>query len=192
MKTDEDSLKAYVKGQISDERYVHSLNTADEAEALAQLYGADVKKARIAGLLHDVGKGHAADATRLGVMLDDVEAQNPELAHGRIGAAMVQADLGIDDPEILSAITSHTTGKACMSTLDKVIYLADIIEPGRTFTGVEPIRSLVRVDIDTAMLCALDEVMAFVRKRGLTLHPKSVEAYQYLKEREEQKKLGLS
>jgi len=186
MEFDEECLKAYVKRQIKPERYIHSLNTAKEAESLARIYGADVQKARIAGLLHDVGKGHAAEAGRYGVSFDEIEAKNPELAHGRIGAAMVQADLGIDDQEILSAITNHTTGKACMSPLDKVIYLADIIEPCRTFSGVEQIRSLAKVDIDAAMRCALEEIMAFVRSKGLTLHPKSVEAYQYLKEREEQ------
>ena len=192
MEINEERLRTYVKQKINKERYTHSINTAIEAEALARRYDANIQKARIAGLLHDVGKGHAADAASYGIAFDDIEALNPELAHGRIGAAMVRADLGIDDPEILSAITSHTTGKPCMSTLDKVIYLADIIEPGRTFTGVEQIRALAWVNIDAAMICALDEIMAFVRKRGLTLHPKSMEAYQYLKEREEQKKFGLS
>jgi len=181
---DEECLKEYVKRQIGHERYIHSLNTAMEAEKLARLCGADTDKARVAGLLHDVGKGHAAQAGRYGVELDEIEAQNPELAHGRIGAAMVRADLGIDDPEILSAITCHTTGKACMSTLDKVIYLADIIEPGRTFSGVKKIRALAQADIDAAMIYALDEIMTFVQCRGLTLHPKSMEAYQYLKELE--------
>ncbi len=192
MELDERYLTDYVKKQISPERYIHSMNTASEAADIASHYGEDVEKARIAGILHDVGKGHADQACTYGVPLDAVEAQNPELAHGRVGAAMVCADLGIDDPEILSAITWHTTGKACMSALDKIIYLADIIEPGRTFSGVEKIRSLVYKDLDAAMICALEEIMSFVCSRGLTLHPKSEEAYQYLKELEEQKKLGLS
>ena len=189
---DEKSAMTYVKSQINRERVTHSVRTAAEAAALAKAYGADTVKAEIAGLLHDVGKGHAFEAARCGILLDDIEAQNPELAHGRIGAAMVQKDLGIDDNEILSAITYHTTGKAGMSLLDKIIYIADIIEPGRTFTGVERIRMLARKDIDAAMVCALEMIMAFVKCRGFALHPKSVEAYQYLKEREEKKKLGLS
>ena len=100
---------------------------------------------------------HTAEAARYGVQLDEIEAQNPELAHGRIGAAMARFDLGISDPEILSSIAFHTTGKANMSVLDKVIYLADIIVPGRTFLAVENIRTLARVDINTAMLSALEQ-----------------------------------
>lgn len=189
---DEKRAIEYVQKQITRERFIHSMNTAIEAEKLATAYGADPGKARIAGLLHDVGKGNAAKAQCYGVTFDDIEAKSPELAHGRIGAAMVKADLGIDDSEILCAITCHTTGKANMSLLDKIIYLADIIEPGRTFAGVERIRALAPVDIDAAMKCALEQIMAFVKNKGFMLHPKSVEAYQYLQEREENKKLGLS
>lgn len=189
---DEKTAMAYAKKKICRERFIHSVSTAVEAAALARVYGADPVKAQIAGLLHDVGKGHASEAVRCGILFDEIEAQNPELAHGRIGAAMVKMDLGLDDPEILSAIMYHTTGKAGMSLLDKIIYIADIIEPGRTFVGVEQIRALAREDIDAALKYALKQIMAFVKSRGFALHPKSVEAYQYLKEREENKKFGLS
>ena len=192
MAIDESSIMAYVEKKIGRERYVHSVSTAEEAVSLAEIYGVDPVKARIAGLLHDVGKGHAAEAAQYGIEFDEIETMNPELAHGRIGAAMTRLDLGISDPEILSAIAYHTTGKANMSALDKVIYIADIIEQGRKFAGVDLIRTLAREDIDAAMMTALEKIMAFVRSKGLTLHPKSMEAYQYLKEREEKKKLGLS
>ncbi len=189
---DETKAMAYINSHISPKRVVHSVNTAVQAVALADIYGVDPVKAKIAGLLHDAGKGNAAQATRCGVTLDDIEKKDPELAHGRIGAAMIQMDLGLNDPEIISAITYHTTGKADMSLLDKIIYLADIIEPGRTFAGVEKIRALANEDINAAMMVALEQTIAFVRSKGFPLHPKSVEAYQYLKEREEKNKLGLS
>ncbi len=188
----EKSLNAYIKKQISSKRYSHSVNTAKEAVSLAEIYGIDKKKAKVAGLLHDIGKGRLDEASRYGVVLDEIEIKNPELAHGRLGALKASVDLGIDDPEILSAITWHTTGKADMSLLDKIIYLADIIEPGRKFPGVDEIRALAPTDIDAAMVIALEHIMAFVRSKGFALHPKSTEAYQYLKEREEQKKLELS
>lgn len=177
---DKEDALAYVKSKIKGERVIHSINTAAEAAALAKAFGIDPVKAQIAGLLHDVGKGHASDAARYGLVFDEIEVQNPELAHGRIGAAMVQKDLGIDDSEILSAITYHTTGKAGMSLLDKIIYLADIIEPGRTFAGVDRIRTLAHKDIDEAMIYALEQIIAFIKERGFALHPRSMEAYQYI------------
>ena len=94
MAIDERSLMAYVRKQIDRERFIHSVSTAVEAVSLAAIYHVDPVKAKIAGLLHDVGKGHTAEAAQYGVVLDDIEAQNPELAHGRIGAAMACADLG--------------------------------------------------------------------------------------------------
>jgi predicted HD superfamily hydrolase involved in NAD metabolism len=182
----EDRAAEYVQSQINHKRFLHSIATASEAETLAKALGADGKKARMAGLLHDVGKGHACDAARYGIELDAIETMNPELAHGRIGAAMVKADLGVDDDEILSAITCHTTGKANMTLLDKIIYLADIIEPGRTFEGVERVRALAPHNVDEAMIFALEKTIAFVQCNGFTLHPKSVEAYQYLLDRRKQ------
>lgn len=192
MEIDEKILMAYVKEKIGRERFIHSVSTAIEAASLAAIFGADSAKAKVAGLLHDVGKGHTAQAARYKVALDDMEAKNPELAHGRIGAAMVKADLGIDDPEILSAIAYHTTGKDGMSVLDKVIYLADIIEPGRTFAGVDRIRALARTNIDAAMIAALEQIMEFVKNKGFALHPSSEEAYITLKKQEEERKIDLS
>lgn len=192
MVNNEKSLDAYVKKRISNKRYIHSLNTAKAAVSLAKLYGADPGKAKTAALLHDIGKGHIAKAARYGVVFDEIETLNPELAHGRIGAAMAKADLGIDDEEILSAITYHTTGKANMSLLDKIIYVADIIEPERKFPGLEEIRLRAQTDIDAAVMIALEHEIAFVRSKGFILHHKSIEAYEYLKEREDQNKLELS
>jgi len=109
-----------------------------------------------------------------------VEKGNPELLHGKVGAAMVQADLGISDEDILCAIRWHTTGRAGMSLLEKIVYIADLIEPGRDFSGIDEIRDLAYRDIDEAMLAALKQVMDFVMCKGFTLHPSSIEAYQYI------------
>jgi predicted HD superfamily hydrolase involved in NAD metabolism len=179
------ALEQYLKAHLDDRRIVHSRQTAKAAVALAKRYGADENKALVAGLLHDVAKGACRHgmlgvAEKYHVDADEVEKENPELLHGKVGAAMVQMDLGIDDEDILSAIRWHTTGRAGMSLLEKIIYIADLIEPGRDFSGIDAIRELASRNIDEAMLAALKQVMDFVTCKGFTLHPNSVEAYQYI------------
>ena len=187
---DDPTIIRYLEENIDEKRLAHSLGTASEAVKLAKIHGADPAKARVAGLLHDVAKGkcqygYKVYADQYDVVLDDIEAKNAELIHGKLGAAMVKEQLGIDDEDILSAIRWHTTGRAGMSLLEKVIYLADLIEPGRDFEGIEAIRQIAYQDIDKAMLIALDQVMCFVHSKGFALHPNSLEAYNYFINKEE-------
>lgn len=179
------NIEQYLHKHLDAGRLQHSRYTAEVAVELARKYGADEHKALIAGLLHDVAKGACRHgmlnvAEQYHVDADEAEKANPELLHGKLGAAMVKTDLGIDDDEILSAIRWHTTGRANMSLLEKIIYIADLIEPGRDFAGIDAIRELAYQDIDEAMLAALKQVMEFVMCRGFSLHPSSVEAYQYI------------
>jgi predicted HD superfamily hydrolase involved in NAD metabolism len=187
---DDSTLIGYLKENIDEKRLAHSLGTAREAVKLAKLHGANAEKAHLAGLLHDVAKGkcrHGLEkyAKIYHIKIDEYEKVNVELIHGKLGAAMVKEQLGIDDEEILSAIRWHTTGRAGMSLLEKVIYLADLIEPGRDFEGIEAIRQIAYQDIDKAMRMALDQVMCFVRSKGFALHPNSLEAYNDYKKEEE-------
>ncbi len=184
---DDITILNYLNENIDEKRIAHSQRTANEAVKLAKIYGADEQKARIAGLLHDVAKGKCKyglkkHAEIFDIDIDEIEAQNAELIHGKLGAAMVQKQLGLNDEEILSAIRWHTTGRAGMTLLEKIIYLADITEPSRDFEGIETIRSLACLNIDRAMREALSQVIGFVKSKGFTLHPKSVEAYHYFKE----------
>ncbi len=186
----ENDIIDYLKKRIDQKRLEHSINTSKEAVVLARIFGADEKKAQIAGLLHDVAKGKCRFglvniAHDYNIKLDEFEISNPELAHGKIGAQMVRKQLGIKDEQILSAIRWHTTGRAGMTMLEKVIYIADIIEPCRKFEGVENIRKLAVKDIDKAVIMTLEYVMKFVHSKGLALHPKSIEAYKYYKKKEE-------
>ncbi len=186
---DDSIIISYLKENIDEKRLAHSLGTAKEAVKLANKYRADAKKAHIAGLLHDVAKGKSQCgfkkyADQYGIDIDDIEAKNTELIHGKLGAAMVKEQLNIDDEDILCAIRWHTTGRAGMSLLEKIIYIADLIEPGRHFEGIEGIRVVAYQDIDKAMLLALEQVMCFVRSKGFALHPNSLEAYNYFKKEE--------
>jgi predicted HD superfamily hydrolase involved in NAD metabolism len=185
-----DEMALFVKKRINEKRYTHSLNTAIEAAALAKKYGADESKAYVAGLLHDAAKGLPSSslisiAAENGIEVDEYEMNNPELMHGKIGAAIVSRELGIKDEDILSAIKWHTTGHENMSLLEKIIYLADIIEPGRNFPETEALRAVAYKDIDEAMLKGLGHVMNFVKEKGLTLHPNSALAYEHIKKSED-------
>lgn len=179
------NIERYLHTHLDAGRLQHCRNTAEAAVALAKRHGADEHKALVAGLLHDVAKGACRHgmlgvARQYHVDADEVEKANPELLHGKVGAAMAETDLGLCDDEILSAIRWHTTGRANMSLLEKIIYIADLIEPGRNFAGVGALRELAFLDIDEAMLAALRQVMDFVMCKGFMLHPSSVEAYQYI------------
>ena len=188
-------LIKYIKRHIDKKRFRHSVNTAKEAVKLAKAYGADQSKAYVAGLLHDVAKVSRVALDQLAkdycISVDEFETRNPELTHGKLGAIMVSRQLGIKDKEILLAIRWHTTGRANMTLLEKIVYIADVIEPGRTFPGIDQIRKLAYQDIDAALILSLECVMQFVQSKGFSLHPKSVEAHAYLKKQEEIKKLEL-
>lgn len=188
--TDYKKYLDYLKEMIDEKRLRHSIGTADEAVKLARRYGADEDKAYTAGLLHDAAKGKCQYglnhlAAEYGMVIDEIESKNIELIHGRLGAAMIEKQLGIHDEDILSAIRWHTTGRKGMSLLEKIIYLADLIEPGRHFEGIEEIRRIAYRNIDEAMRAALKQVIDFVQSQGFALHPSSIEAYNdYNKEEE--------
>lgn len=192
MQPNKDKIIEFLRNKLNEKRFEHSVNTAKEAVGLAEKYGADKEKAYIAGMLHDTAKGLPHEtlikiAEDNGLAIDRYETENPELIHGKIGAFIISSELGIKDKDILSAVEWHTTGHANMTILEKIIYLADIIEPGRTFKGVDAVRRLAYEDIDKAMIVSLREVVEYVKSKGLTLHPKSIEAYEFLIKTEERK-----
>lgn len=186
MRLSAEEIREFVRNKTDKKRYKHSVATANEALSLARRYGADEDKAYIAGLLHDIAKGLEADdliniVNQSGLEVDEYELKNPELMHGKAGAAIACKELGICDEEILSAIRWHTTGRENMPLLEKIIYIADIIEPGRDFDETDTLRRAAYYDIDSAMLQGLEHVMRFVKIKGFSLHPKSMEAYEYIK-----------
>ena len=125
-----------LKPKLNEKRYVHSVGVEYTAATLAFVYGADIQKARIAGLLHDCAKCIPTEeklkkAKKYGLPINKSEKANPDLLHGKLGAYIAKEKFGIKDPDILSAITYHTTGHPGMSLLDKIIFVADFIEPNR-------------------------------------------------------------
>ena len=172
---------------VEDKRYRHILRVEQAAIALAERYGADVFKARAAALLHDVTKRKTdeeqlAMALEFGLIGAEEFKKSPKVAHAFTGAAYAEHRLFVSDPEILDAIRYHTTGRAGMGLLEKIIFLADGIEDGRTFDGVEKLREVAFKDLDMAMLISLELTKEKVDKRGAYLHPLTADAIEYYRE----------
>lgn len=183
---DREKISRYLKENLSEKRYRHSLGVADEAVKLARCYHSDEDKAYLSGLVHDCAKEIPADDARrlltdkYGIALDPVTRYTPKLLHGPLGACMAQSDFGICDAEILDAIKFHTTAKADMSVLTKILYIADYIEPNRDFEGVDELRTLAYESIDDAIITGLDYTVQELVSEGFMLHPDTVHARNFL------------
>ncbi len=188
MSFDEEYYKELLKERLSEKRYRHSLSVQEEAVRLAKRYGADREKASLAGLLHDVMKDVPRDEQLKycrdnDIMLTLFEEKEPKLLHAVTGAHYLRNALGIGDQEVLLAVRYHTTGRAGMSLLEKIIYLADFVEPLRSFEGVEPVRTVLREKgLDEALLRALDFSVTEVVSRESLLHSDTVFARNWILE----------
>ncbi|EOC99806.1 bis(5'-nucleosyl)-tetraphosphatase (symmetrical) YqeK [Caldisalinibacter kiritimatiensis] len=174
-----------LKEIIGNKRYKHSVGVMETAKKLAKTYGCNVKKAELAGLLHDCGRiAENQDllkiAIEFGIILDDVMKRSTNLIHGPLGAKIAQNEFGIKDMDILKAISYHTTGRENMSLLEKIVYLADYIEPGRDFSGVERIRELAYRDLDKAILLSMDNTIKYVVKNEWLLHIDTIKARNFI------------
>jgi len=170
-----------LKDWIDESRLKHSINVSKCAAKLADHYGADVEKAELAGLVHDCAKNlPVKKAVELGKKYgyepDLITLMNPILIHAPLGACLARELFDIHDSEILDAIVWHTTGRKNMSLLEKIICLADFIEEGRKYKGVEEIRKLAFSDINRALLTGFDLTIKYILDSGKLLHPMTVEA----------------
>ena len=177
-----------LKNSQKERRFKHTLGVAAEAERLADKFGVDKDKARIAGLLHDCAKNldeksgeeFSAICLQYGVTLDELAKKERALIHAFLGAAVAYKDYGIADNEILDAIYYHTTARANMTPLEKLIYIADMTEPGRELEQSKEIRRLVETDVDEALIYAIGCSVKHVIKKGTLIHPDSIHALNYL------------
>ena len=151
-------------------RVPHAEGVCETAREMAKRFGADEALAARAGILHDVTKAlnktqQLALAEKLGVQLTEFERQNPQLLHAKTGAAAARALFG-ECEEVASAIAWHTTGKPDMTKLEKIVYLADMIEPNRSYPTVDEIRAAAERDLDEGTLLALERTIAFLQEQG--------------------------
>ncbi len=178
---DREQALEIVKEQISGKRYIHTLGVMESAIELAKQYGVDEKKAEIAAIFHDYAKFRTK--TEMKDIIDthgipaDLLEYNAELWHAPVGAVLVEKVVGISDNEILDAIRYHTSGRAGMTKLDKVIYLADYIEPNRDFPGVEEVRELARKSLELALIKALQNTISFLLNRNQAVYPETINFY---------------
>ncbi len=171
--------------RVSDRRFKHSLGVSDTAVQLAMLNEADENDARMAGILHDITKELTFEqqmelVAKYGIELDDTEKQEPKLLHAITSPKVAKELFDVSD-DIANAIRYHTTGRADMTLLEKILYLADYMEPSRDFEGVEPLRELTYKNIDEALLLALQMSVQEVKNKGGHLHSDTLEAIDFLK-----------
>lgn len=176
-------LRAKVMPYLSEKRVAHVLGCETEAVALANRWGEDPERAAVAGILHDITKRLSPEeqlklCEKYGIINDAAEVANPKLLHAKTGAAFARELFGIED-DIYGAIRWHTTGKPDMTLLEKIIYLADFVEPTRNFPGVEELRELCFEDIDAAMAKGLEMSLEFIRSGGAEPYKDSVEACEW-------------
>lgn len=181
---DED-LRAVSCSMIKAKRIPHISGTETEAEELAVRWGADPDKARRAAILHDCTKYLTLEeqlklCEKYDILLDSLERKTLKLLHAKSGAALARFVFG-EPEDICQAILWHTTGKPDMTVLEKVIYLADYIEPNRDFDGVERLRALARENLDAAIMLGLEMTIEEMKERELPVHPNTIKALEWLK-----------
>lgn len=178
-------IQERLQSMISPERYTHSLGVAAVAGKLAAQHGADREKAELAGLLHDCGKSPSNNTLlnrvlEFGIVRDEIEKVAIGLLHGPVSAELARREFGVEDEEILLAIRYHTTGRVWMSLLEKIIYLADYVEPERCYPGADELRELAFTDLTAALVRSMDIALIHVIERGLPIHPRTVSARNWL------------
>lgn len=176
-----DEIKASLARELKHNRYKHSLGVMESAAILAKRYGASEEKAVLAGLLHDCARIYTdkellEKAAAENIAADAVETASPALLHAKVGAVLAEKKFGIKDAEISAAIRLHTTGGINMTKLDKIIYLADMIEPNRDFPEVDALRKIAKKDLDEAVLMALEQSIRFIMAKGQLIHIDTVMA----------------
>lgn len=173
-----------LRSMLHPKRYIHSIGVSKTAEELACIHGADPEKARIAGLLHDNAKNMDNQLLRcedLEAEIDDTERRNPHLLHAKLGSETAKCIFGITDSEIISAIRWHTIGKENMTLLEKIIFVADLVEPGRTFPDAKELREIAYQDLDRTLCECVKATISVNKQRNAEIHPN---AYKILKEYE--------
>ncbi|HSQ89253.1 bis(5'-nucleosyl)-tetraphosphatase (symmetrical) YqeK [Romboutsia sp.] len=181
-----ENINNRVKEMLPERRFKHSLNVANCAMKLSEIYNYSKEKAYLAGIVHDCAKYLSNEeveyyVNKYKIELDELEKGNLALSHSVIGSYIAKYELNIDDEDIINAVKYHTTGKQNMNLLEKIIYIADLIEEDRDFPSVNLLRELTYSgNLDEALLTSFNNTIKFVIHNGQLIHPRTVEARNYL------------
>lgn len=183
---DKKDIVVSLRSRLTDDRFFHSLNVAEQAKKLACIYGEDEDKAYLAGLVHDCTKNTPpAEQLKIiengGIVLSELEQKSPKLWHAISGSVFIQSEYGIDDKDIISAVRYHTTGKSDMTMLEKIVYVADFTSKERDYAEVEQIRFLAETDINKAVFEGAVFTVESLKKRGLAVHPDTIDTMNFYK-----------
>lgn len=179
--------------ELDRDRYHHTMGVMYTAASMAMSHGVDVEKALYAGLLHDCAKcisdvNKLKMARKYGLKISKTEKQNPGLLHAKLGAYLASEKYKIKDQDIINAIASHTTGRPKMSPLEKIVYIADYIEPGRKpLPNMSEVRPLAFSDLDLCLYRILEDSVKYLETTGKAIDPTTKETYLYYKEELNQK-----
>lgn len=187
MKTpDLQKIRNAMENELKPKRYEHTLGVAYTAASLAMAHGEDTEKAILAGLLHDCAKCLSANklisiCEKNNIHISDIEKkESAELLHARVGSFLAHDKYGVEDEDILNAIMYHTTGRPNMSRLEKIIYIADYIEPGRKrAVNLSEIRRTAFLDLDMTLVKILENTLTYLSSEGWRIDPATKEAYNY-------------
>ncbi len=178
-------IRKAMEKTLDAKRYEHTLGVAYTAAALAMRYDVSIKNAQIAGLLHDCAKC-MSDEKRLSICrkhnigINEIERRNPFLLHAKVGSFLAMDEYRVTDPDVVNAILNHTTGRPCMSALEKIIFVSDYIEPGRKQApNLKEIRRLAFVDLDQALLKILGDTLDYLQESGGEIDPMTRKTYDY-------------
>ncbi|MDO5147305.1 MAG: bis(5'-nucleosyl)-tetraphosphatase (symmetrical) YqeK [Eubacteriales bacterium] len=189
-----DDIKKDLKELLSEKRYEHTLGVEYTSACLALRYGADMEKARLAGALHDCAKYLSAGdklsyCKKYGMPVSELERKNPELLHAKLGACFAYEKYGVSDPEVLSAITWHTTGKPNMGLLEKIVYIADYMEPNRNQApDLKEVRRLAFQDLDECLRLILRDSVEYLSTKASAADPMTKKTWEYYQNLQEDKK----
>lgn len=185
-KLDINEIKTQLRPNINKDRYEHCMRVAETAQALALRFNLDANKAYIAGLLHDCAKDIEVVklfkiAKEIGIEINEVQKEKPiKFLHSKVGAYIAQKYYGITDKDILQAISYHHEGAIDMTSFDKIIALADMIEPNRKFADISQLRLLLETSIDKAYFCAYKDIIVNCIKLDSFLEDNRIKVYNHL------------
>lgn len=173
---------ALIEATLPKKRYIHTLGVVETAARLAQKYGVDVEEARLAAMLHDYAKYFEPDMMRQVVIEENLDPMlltfDDELLHAPVGAILLDRAYNLE-PAIVSAIKNHTTGEPGMSRLDQIIFVADAIEPNRSYPGVDVLRDLADESLEAAVVGTLRQTIDHLLKKSVRIFPLTIETYNH-------------